>query len=362
MAGTQKEIYNVDTYTDAELYNLLDLNNPTDRELEAKILNMIWKYDNMQNESGAKLSNFFKKIYDRFFDSDEDNDDNNQDDNNEEVSEGMANMNAIPSASTGQNGQGQGQDKSKDAKASKDQDQSQRKDQSQTTANNIADNQINPSDRTFSYNIPVDYSKDNLNPLLKQTTKRIVVIDSQYRENKSAPSTSFTFNLSNPLKDVVSLKLYSFQIPYTWYTINNNYGSNFFYLKGNTQGILNNGNDIKISIEAGNYTAQTLVSAVNASLTALQNDPNFLDICFGTTGASYDNTNSLSRLTFDIKKIFNEGDYEIYFPYWDSPQIPTATNATGIANTPNSIPGFLGFNFPYYSPNVVYGIYNQLSG
>ena len=382
MAGTQKEIYNVDTYTDAELYNILDLNNPTDRELEAKILNMIWKYDNMQNESGAKLSNFFKKIYDRFFDSDEDDEDNNQDDNNQdnnngEVSEGMANMNAIPSASFAKRahtsgvtrGQDQDKSKSKDQDQSQNQskDQSQNQSQAQTTANNIADNQINPSDRTFSYNIPIDYSKDNLNPLLKQTTKRIVVIDSQYRENKSAPSTSFTFNLSNPLKDVVSLKLYSFQIPYTWYTINNNYGSNFFYLKGNTQGILNNGNDIsdiQVSIEAGNYTAQTLVSAVNASLTALQSDPNFLDICFGTTGASYDNTNSLSKLTFDIKKIFNEGDYEIYFPYWDSPQIPSPpiTNTTGVVNTPNSIPGFLGFNFPYYSPNVVYSIYNQLSG
>ena len=41
MAGNQKEIYNVDSYTDVELYNVLDLNNPTDRELEAKILNMI---------------------------------------------------------------------------------------------------------------------------------------------------------------------------------------------------------------------------------------------------------------------------------------------------------------------------------
>lgn len=365
MAGNQKEIYNVDSYTDAELYNVLDLNNPTDRELEAKILNMIWKYDNMQNDSGAKLSNFFKQIYDRFFNSEEEEDEKEEEEEKEKeektpeetvaTHEGMANMNvATPNT---QNTKAPAQS---NANANANANSSLN-----ALSNNFSSgDQANPNDRTFSYNIPIDYSKDNLNPLLKQTTKRIVVIDSQYRENKNSPSTNFTFNLSNPLKDVVSLKLYSFQIPYTWYTINNNYGSNFFYLKGNTNGIVNNGNDIKISVEAGNYTAQTLVTTVNNSLYALQSDSNFLDICFGTTNASYDNINSLSKLTFDIKKIYNEGDYEIYFPYWDSPQTPSPpiTNATNIINTPKSIPGFLGFNFPYYSPNVVYGIYNQLSG
>ena len=363
MAGTQKEIYNVDSYTDAELYNVLDLNNPTDRELEAKILNMIWKYDNMQNDSGVKLSNFFKQIYDRFFNSEEEEEAVEEDEKEENTSEknaatheGMENMNVMtPNAPNIENTKAQS-----NANANANANSSMN-----ALSNNFSSGeQANPNNRTFSYNIPIDYSKDNLNPLLKQTTKRIIVIDSQYRENKSSPSTNFTFNLSNPLKDVVSLKLYSFQIPYTWYTINNNYGSNFFYLKGNTNGIINNGNDVKISIEAGNYTAQTLITAVNNSLSTLQNDSNFLDICFGTTNASYDNTNSLSKITFDIKKIYNEGDYEIYFPYWDSPQIPNPpiTNTTGIINTPKSIPGFLGFNFPYYSPNVVYSIYNQLSG
>ena len=338
MTEIQKEIYNADTYTDAELYNVLDLNNPTDRELEAKILNMIWKYENMQNESGVKMTNFFKQIYNRFFNTEEVEENMNDAigevrqegmiNMNDTIGEGMVNMNvantpvAVPT---------------------------------NTLSSGTVITVPNVNDRTFSYNIPIDYSKDNLNPLLKQTTKRIVVVDSQYRENKSSLSTNFTFNLSSPLKDVVSLKLYSFQIPYTWYTINTNYGSNFFYLKGNTNGILDTSNDIKISIEAGNYTAQTLVSAVNSSLNALQTNPKLLDICFGTTNASYDNINSLSKLSFDIKKIYNEGDYEIYFPYWDSP------NSANVL-TSKSIPGFLGFNSPYYSPNVVCGIYNKLSG
>ena len=59
--------YDISKYTDKELYEILDLNNPTDRELEAKILHMINKYANMQNESGYKLAIFFQNIYYHFF-------------------------------------------------------------------------------------------------------------------------------------------------------------------------------------------------------------------------------------------------------------------------------------------------------
>ena len=44
------EKYDISKYTDNELYEILDLNNPSDRELEAKILHMINKYANFQNE------------------------------------------------------------------------------------------------------------------------------------------------------------------------------------------------------------------------------------------------------------------------------------------------------------------------
>ena len=51
---------------------VLDFINPTDRELEAKILHMIWRYENFGNESGGKLARFFKHIYDHFFDTEYD--------------------------------------------------------------------------------------------------------------------------------------------------------------------------------------------------------------------------------------------------------------------------------------------------
>ena len=35
------DIYNVNKYTDEQLYEILDMNNPTDRELEAKIIQVM---------------------------------------------------------------------------------------------------------------------------------------------------------------------------------------------------------------------------------------------------------------------------------------------------------------------------------
>ena len=64
--------FNVSKYTESELFNILNVNNPTDRELEAKIISMIRKYQNIGNKSGDKLVKFFEDIYDYFFEEEED--------------------------------------------------------------------------------------------------------------------------------------------------------------------------------------------------------------------------------------------------------------------------------------------------
>ena len=62
-------IYDVNSYTDRELYDILELDNPSDRVLEAKILSMVNKYTRMAgNMSADMLSQFFIDIYGRFFD------------------------------------------------------------------------------------------------------------------------------------------------------------------------------------------------------------------------------------------------------------------------------------------------------
>lgn len=90
---------------------------------------------------------------------------------------------------------------------------------------------------------------------------RIVSIDSQFRANilpysSSALSPSFnsrfTFNLANPINNTVGFRLYSYQIPTTWYTFQATQGNTFFQYNG-----------IIITVPDGNYTVAQLVTVLN---------------------------------------------------------------------------------------------------
>jgi len=118
-------------------------------------------------------------------------------------------------------------------------------------------------------NFVVNVAQDTLNPNLKNSTERFINLDSQFRQaagpNDSA--TDYTCDLSDPLTNVLSVRLYSFQIPYTWYAIDYSYGNNFFWIS-NTDKTIN----ILISVNPGNYSpndfVQELIKAfINAGFT-----------------------------------------------------------------------------------------------
>lgn len=280
-----EDLYNVNDYTDKELMDILELNEPTDRELEAKILHQIWKYKNMQNASGEKLTNFFQAMYDRFFEVEMP----------QEIPEPIPEMPKNP-------------------------------EKNNTSATPVLSQQVG-------------YSIDKLNPVFKETVKRLVSIDSSYRD-AAAITTDYTFNLSNPLKDVVNLRLYSVQIPYTWYTINSNFGSNFLYLKSDTDVL----DDIKVEIPVGNYTASDLITTVNTAFQNLKTDEQYLDISFGQTKITYDNPSSRATITIDMSKTYTATNYSLGFSGWTTP------NAI---DRSTSIPSFLGFNELTYTTNAV---------
>ena len=367
--------YNVNGYTDEQLLNILDLNNPSDRELEAKILSMIRKYSNFGNSSGDKLSQFFIDIYNRFFENDVDEypisekDDITEgfetENGNTSKSNVVANYNG-PEIEVGSefktyevNGGIVGNGNAYNSGVigtslpsnvtTKNIFSSSELSQQNNGVLGIANMgyRVTPSKDNIQLTKPIDYSKDSLNPLLKQTIKRIISIDSQYRNQQNkTPSTNFTFNLSEPLKDVVSLSLYSVQIPYTWYTVNSDFGGNFFYLKGNSPGINDGNHDYMFSVTSGNYTPSGLINAVNSSIKNVAST--FTDISFGNTRVIYNNgstdTNNgpgKCELIIDIKKIYNECNYSLYFPSWTN--LPL--NST---NRLNTIPAYLGFNNQTY--------------
>lgn len=108
---------------------------------------------------------------------------------------------------------------------------------------------------------PLPIAQDTLNPTLKNVSQRMLVIDSQYRQNINAitSSTDFTLDLSDILTNTLSLKLYSFQIPYAWYTIDSTMGTSCFW-------IVYDGTTYPISIQDGNYNAQQLITAIQYQL------------------------------------------------------------------------------------------------
>jgi hypothetical protein len=321
-----ENMYDVTTYTDAELFNILDLDAPTDRELEAKIIFLINKYKNMQNAAGDQLTEFFENIYRRFFVSEEEVENEEEEEDEQEgfenITEGFEN---ITEGTSNQQIINQSPQEAKTV--------------TNAPSNILVNNPLDkPTADNIGYTKSLDYANDKLNPLLQQTIKRVISIDSQYRDDKTTLSTEFTFNLSDPLKDVVSLKLYSVQIPYTWYTISNNFGSNFFVLKGSVDGIDDGTQDYQITILSGNYGPQALTDTINTSITTAASE--YTDVSFGNTKLTYNSNTSLITTNIDIYRQFNETSYKLYFPDWIQ---DISSN-----RRKDTIPSFLGFTNQEY--------------
>ena len=114
---------------------------------------------------------------------------------------------------------------------------------------------------TDTYNLPV--KQDSLNPNLKNTINRFINLDSQFRQYTSgidSTSTDYTCDLSDTLKNVLSLSLYSYQIPFSWYAIDIAYGNTCFWIYDNSNNIT-----VPISIPSGNYSQQQFISQLNTS-------------------------------------------------------------------------------------------------
>ena len=67
---TDNDLYNIEKYSEEELFEMLDLNNPTDRELEAKLIFTIEKYDELNEPEAGKIKAFFEDAYRYFFEND----------------------------------------------------------------------------------------------------------------------------------------------------------------------------------------------------------------------------------------------------------------------------------------------------
>jgi hypothetical protein len=114
--------------------------------------------------------------------------------------------------------------------------------------------------------IETEVTKGNINPDLKNTVSRMINVDSLYREtpleslNNNYDTDNYVFQLNEPISNVVSLMLYSLELPQAWYT--------FVSIKGNTTFrlvmVINTVKHVNlIQITDGNYTPKSLMAMVS---------------------------------------------------------------------------------------------------
>lgn len=314
------DIWDISIYNDEEIiHNLLNMSNPTDRELEIKVWSSIQQYKTSPpTPENLRWMNFYEQIYHRLFSFSDDEKEEEESDKviihkpiGLELTEGLeTQITSKAPTTTPQN------------------------------SNTKSEENTDESNKSTKLVTQLQYATGNINPLLKETLTRTLTIDSRYRDNKNEPTTSFILNLTETIKNVVNISLYSIHIPFTWYTISKNYGSNYFYIQGTSPGIENN--NYQIIIESGNYTQLTLASSINTALQTIKNTNT--DISFGNTYIDYDPINMIMSLFIDIQNIFNQHYFELYFPTNIYPNDPSYNQLRK-----TTIPSFLGLTNQIYS-------------
>ena len=281
-------LYNVSNYSDSDLFDMLDLTNPTDRELEAKILMNIDKYDSLSDPSAKHLKRFFEDVYKHFYDT-----------GDEEEYDMTENITLSEGFTTGDEVELSGK--------------SNRAEENQGSRGN---NIIQTSNKSVANPLQVSQLsqvKSVLNPLLKETQKRVIHLDSSYRDFENYPSsTNYLINLSEVLNNVVAIRLHSISVPYAWYNISNIYNANYFILTGVTPGV-KGVYEFKFEVSPGTYSIDELMTALGDSIKTVA--AKYPEVNFGTTSVKYNVITSKLELILDIKNVFTEPQFYMYFNY-----------------------------------------------
>ena len=320
---------NIDNYTIPELLTILDLeNDPTSEEVIQKTDFYIEKFKAENNE---EMVNFFTDMQNTLLQYVEDNNDDENEKN--------------PTAR-------QTKDWYENEALKQSNPQQREKITERKQKIDVYNNPHLPMNREHlginnTFQVPV--AQDVLNPNLKNTTSRIIVLDSQYRQstNPAETATDYTLDLSEPLLNVLSLRLYSFSIPYTWYTIDAMYGNTCFWLTFIDENKLPI-TSVKISIEPGNYSTTAIVTELSASITAAGitwTDPNHISVSIGPNNSKI--TLNLWGATYSYEGLTLTVDTSTIITFFDPTADLSCNSVCAMSIAVNQTLGWvLGFRVP----------------
>jgi hypothetical protein len=210
---------------------------------------------------------------------------------------------------------------------------------------NITKNKIVPVVYTNDWKYPAGV----INPIEKRFITKIINIDSLFRENYATTlSSNFMWVLPENLNNVISMKITSIEIPYSWFVIsekakNNKFTINLFNISGQS--------DIThtITIPDGNYMAETFVVYLT---NYFQNIGNGLQFLYATVNVDNTKTIIRARINTDVGGFPSPYDPtdSLYSPnfYFTIDFISEYETNFG-KNFKKSLGWFLGFRKPLYT-------------
>jgi len=254
---------NVEDYTMQELYDILDLHK--EDVIVDDVMNSTDEYiRRYTEENNQELVDFFHDIQTTLVD-----DLNEQDATDNQQTDEWFKYQAMPQSS--------------DVQRDKITNRVQKID--------VFNNQQVPMNRKHlgvNNNFNVDVAQDTLNPNLTNSTTRFINLYSQFRQaagGLDTAATDYTLDLSDPLNNVLNMRLYSFQIPYTWYVIDNQFGNTCFW-------VTNEGTTFQVSVTPGNYFPSEFVVELNAAFATA-------NFTFASGPATYTKANAKLTISLD---------------------------------------------------------------
>lgn len=103
------------------------------------------------------------------------------------------------------------------------------------------------------HNVP--FVQGQINPTLRNINKSIVSLDSQMRQNLLQDTNNITYDLNEPLIDVMALRVLSIELKHSWYAFDENYGTTDFFVDNSN-----------IKIPDGNYSYNEVINVINNDL------------------------------------------------------------------------------------------------
>jgi hypothetical protein len=150
---------------------------------------------------------------------------------------------------------------------------------------------------------PTNIASGVINPLKKKTITNTFAINTLFRDIDSKHSTDCIFNLPYTIKDVISMKLVSVELPEVIYLINDGY--NIIYFFEHTTNI-----EGQVSFPEGNYDATTLINMMTSEINLQLGTANRFTVYIDPI--TFKTTISNSTYDFDIVLSNQNSTFQFY--------------------------------------------------